>query len=154
MKSIKEQLVNKCQELLNERLYQVQKAIATIEESFASETKSSAGDKHETGRAMLQLEREKAGNRLREVEMMHNAFSRINFGNTSAEKEKAVKMGSLVQTNVVNYFISVSLGQITIDNTDVYCISAQSPIGKLLLGKGIDDEVTFQTSNIKIEAIY
>ncbi|WP_262911712.1 MULTISPECIES: GreA/GreB family elongation factor [Joostella] len=152
MKSIKEQLVNKCQELLNERLYQVQKAIATIEESFASETKSSAGDKHETGRAMLQLEREKAGNRLREVEMMHHAFSRINFGNTSAEK--AVKMGSLVQTNVVNYFISVSLGQITIDNTDVYCISAQSPIGKLLLGKGIDDEVTFQTSNIKIQAIY
>ncbi|EIJ38162.1 Transcription elongation factor [Galbibacter orientalis DSM 19592] len=154
MKTTKELLISKCQELLNQRLYQVQKAIATIEESFASETKSSAGDKHETGRAMLQLEREKAGNRLREIENMLHAFSRINYDKSSEEKNQKVKVGSLIKTNLASYFIAVSLGQLTVQNEDIYCISAQSPIGQLLLGKTINDDVSFQSSKIKILEIH
>ena len=57
MISIKESLYNECKNALNLRLKVLQQTISDIETNLQSETKSSAGDKHETGRAMLQLER-------------------------------------------------------------------------------------------------
>ena len=39
----------------------MKKSILELQQSLDSETKSSAGDKHETGRAMLQIDLEKAG---------------------------------------------------------------------------------------------
>ena len=65
---IKRQLYSQCVDFVEERLSNIQNQIRAIQESLTSETKSSAGDKHETGRAMLQLEREKAGQQLAEVE--------------------------------------------------------------------------------------
>ena len=58
---IKEALHASCVGFVEDRLETIQKTIQDIQMSLTSETKSSAGDKHETGRAMLQLEREKAG---------------------------------------------------------------------------------------------
>ncbi|QLE00995.1 GreA/GreB family elongation factor [Galbibacter sp. BG1] len=152
-KSLKKHIISKCQELLNERHYQIQKSIAAIEESLTSETKSSAGDKHETGRAMLQLEREKAGNRLKEIEAMFQAFSIIKLQSTSEVGQKKIRTGSLVETENGFYFISVSLGVITIDKKTVYCISPQSPIGNLLLGKELGNTITFRATSAKILSI-
>jgi len=63
-RSIKTQLLELCNQSLDTRLQNVLAVIEDIKQSLQSETKSSAGDKHETGRAMLQLEREKAGHQL------------------------------------------------------------------------------------------
>ena len=52
--TIKQQLYKKCQDFLNQRLETIQNTILDIQNALQSETKSSAGDKHETGRAMLQ----------------------------------------------------------------------------------------------------
>ena len=65
---IKENLYLQCVDFVENRFQTIQKTIDEIQESLTSETKSSAGDKHETGRAMLQLEREKAGNQLAEIQ--------------------------------------------------------------------------------------
>ena len=59
--NIKQQLYNLCLEFVDSRYQTIQNTINEIQVSLTSETKSSAGDKHETGRAMLQLEMEKAG---------------------------------------------------------------------------------------------
>ncbi|WP_335965196.1 3-oxoacyl-ACP synthase [Galbibacter sp. PAP.153] len=154
MDEIKQQFIKECLALLNKRMYQIQKSIKSIEESLASETKSSAGDKHETGRAMLQLEREKAGFRLKEIEEMLQTFSRINFNRTSEENNKRVIIGSMVKTSGHTYFIAVSLGEIIINNLKIYCISPQSPIGKLLVGKTNKDIVSFQSSKFTILEIW
>ena len=58
--TIKQELYKLCLEYVENRFQTIQNTIKEIQESLGSETKSSAGDKHETGRAMLQLEREKA----------------------------------------------------------------------------------------------
>ena len=58
---IKEQLYEFCRAYIDGRTIRINESIKSIQESLSSETKSSAGDKHETGRAMLQLEREKLG---------------------------------------------------------------------------------------------
>ncbi|MEL4307150.1 3-oxoacyl-ACP synthase [Joostella sp. CR20] len=155
MNAIKQQLILHCNELLEKRLQVAQVAIKSIEEAFASETKSSAGDKHETGRAMLQLEREKAGERLKDAETMLYTFHKIRFdAPSSEEKNEIVKIGNLVKTTNGIYFIATSLGVVTMDNTTVYCVSAQAPIGKLLLGKSTQSEFSFQQKNIQILEIY
>jgi len=135
----KEILYNFCASFIENRLDRIQKSIATIQESLSSETKSSAGDKHETGRAMLQLEREKLGKQLAEVEAIRQVLSKINV-NLPIEK---IRLGSLVKTNKANYFLSISAGEFKDDSNSVFCISVGTPIGQLLLGKSIGDNFVF-----------
>jgi hypothetical protein len=58
--SIKQQLYAKCLVFVEQRIATAQEAIASAQRSANEETKSSAGDKYETGRAMAQLEIEKS----------------------------------------------------------------------------------------------
>jgi len=61
-------LYDLCADFIETKRQTIQHTIVEIQHSLTSETKSSAGDKHETGRAMLQLEREKIGNQLAEID--------------------------------------------------------------------------------------
>jgi len=73
----KNALFNACLEFVDSRLNAITHTINEIQVSLTSETKSSAGDKHETGRAMLQLEREKAGNQLAEIKKTKEILFKI-----------------------------------------------------------------------------
>jgi len=117
-----------------------------IADALTSETKSSAGDKHETGRAMLQLEREKLGAQLAEAEKMQALLHKVPVKTISA----SVGLGTLVVTSGSWYFIAVSAGECVYENQAVYCISPATPIGKLLLGKQEGDSFTFQSKENKI----
>lgn len=143
---IKQALYNQCLEFVNKRLLTIQNTISEIEQSLLSETKSSAGDKHETGRAMLQLEREKAGNQLAEIIKTKEALNKIDVSKTS----KIIGLGSLVYTTQANYFISISAGELKIEKDLFYAISPNTPIGKLLIGKLLGDEVVFRRQSFKI----
>lgn len=50
--SLKEQLLDHCNSYIGLKLETIRHAIANAQESANDDTKSSAGDKHETGRAM------------------------------------------------------------------------------------------------------
>ncbi len=72
---LKFELQQQCKDLINFRLERIQKTIADIEYSLKDESKSTSGDKHHTGRAMLQIDRENAGNQLREIEkVIHQGY--------------------------------------------------------------------------------
>jgi transcription elongation GreA/GreB family factor len=139
MKTIKEQLHQECKQFLESRFLAVTGRIENIQESLQSETKSSAGDKHETGRAMLQLEREKAGNQLKDIQVQQETFSKVNIHS----KFDVVCLGSLVKTNVATYFIAISVGKIVINDITYFAISPSSPIGQMLLGKTVSDTFMF-----------
>ncbi|MEN8886760.1 MAG: 3-oxoacyl-ACP synthase [Winogradskyella sp.] len=143
---IKEVLYNTCQTFLDSRLEVIQHAILDIQNALQSETKSSAGDKHETGRAMLQLEREKAGQQLSEIQKLQETLQKIDL----QLKSNKVTLGSVVKTSKANYFVAISAGEIKIDNTLYYAISASTPIAKLILSKEINDTITFRDSNFTI----
>ncbi|WP_027879380.1 GreA/GreB family elongation factor [Mesoflavibacter zeaxanthinifaciens] len=147
--NIKTQLLQLCNQSLETRLQSVLAVIEDIKQSLQSETKSSAGDKHETGRAMLQLEREKAGHQLAEIEKTKQILSKINTELTS----KNIGLGSVVFTTTSNYFISISAGEIKVESEVFYAISANTPIGQLLLGKSVGDKVTFRNMSFKITEI-
>lgn len=146
---IKTALLQQCLEYVNTRLRTVEETIQSHRKALSSETKSSAGDKHETGRAMLQLEMEKAGQQLTSILQMKETLSRINI----AKKSSAVSLGTLVETNSGTYFISVSAGEITLDSKNYFAISIASPIGKLMLGKKAGEELTWNGKEINIHKI-
>src|SRR5688500_7955475 len=56
--SLKHKLRNYCLSLLEERLATVEKMVLNAQESAYNEGKGSAGDKHESGRAMGHLQKE------------------------------------------------------------------------------------------------
>ena len=128
---LKKYLKLACENFVSSKLATIQNTINSNKDSLDSESKSSAGDKHETGRAMLQLEMEKAGQQLSQVRQMKLMVEKINDSKLS----EVVALGSVVKTNVGNYFLGVSVGKITVSNEDYFLISPGSPIGRELLGK-------------------
>jgi len=55
---IKEQLLRFCWHALDQRMSRLKKRSLGLQEPLCAETKSSVGNKHETGRAMVQLKME------------------------------------------------------------------------------------------------
>ncbi|WP_179318670.1 3-oxoacyl-ACP synthase [Winogradskyella helgolandensis] len=147
--TLKEALYRSCLKFIDDRLLTVNSTISDIQNSLQSETKSSAGDKHETGRAMLQLEREKAGHQLAEIEKQKQILQKVNI----ESKHNKVALGSVVKTSLSNYFIAMSAGEIIIDNTSYFAISAATPIAQLLLSKTVGDEVMFRENKFTITEV-
>ncbi|WP_246035781.1 3-oxoacyl-ACP synthase [Winogradskyella algicola] len=146
---IKQHLYTKCQDALNSRLKVLRQKILDLQSDLQSETKSSAGDKHETGRAMLQLEREKAGQQLAEIQKQSDLLNRINTQNI----QDTVALGSIVYTTQTNYFLAVSVGEINFNEISFFAISPATPVAKLLISKTIGDTVKFRDKEIAITKI-
>ncbi|CAM1369531.1 Transcription elongation factor, GreA/GreB, C-term [Tenacibaculum sediminilitoris] len=148
--NIKEELYKLCELYISKRLKTVEEIIISHQKDLQSETKSSAGDKHETGRAMLQLEMEKASQQLSGISQMKETLAKINTETVST----IAHLGSIVTTSTISYFISVSVGLLTVDNKKYFAISSSSPIGKLILGKKEGDFFEFNGVKNTIKEIF
>ena len=147
---VKKHLYNYCFEFIESRLKTITNSILELQQSLGSETKSSAGDKHETGRAMIQIDLEKAGNQLLEIQKTKDILKKVDISKSS----EIICLGSLVYTTKSNYFIAISAGNISIDDQQYYTISMDTPMGQLLTAKRIGDEVIFRDEKIKIENVF
>ena len=110
-----------------------------LQKDLVSEIKNSAGDKHETSRAMVQLELEKLGKQIYEIELNDEKLNTIKVFKTST----SVSLGSVIFTNKANYYIAIAADSCQVNSKVFYCISPQSPIGKLLIGKKINESIIF-----------
>ena len=146
---LKVQIYNKLMKSLDRTLQTSMAAIQSVKESKTNETKSSAGDKFETGRAMMQEEEDRNERQHLKTMSLKNFLLQIDIN----KQFKTVQTGSLVYTNQGNYFISIGHGKVMINNEIYYAISIDSPIGQLLRGKGIGDKTIFQNKNIIINNI-
>jgi transcription elongation GreA/GreB family factor len=124
-------------------------AIQTAQLSANEETKSSAGDKYETGRAMAQLEIENNSAQLRESMKLKQVLEQISFD----QKSTYVQIGSLVTTNQGIFYIAISAGQFVIEDETYFAISAASPIGQKLMGLRVDASFTFNKKEFCITHI-
>lgn len=147
---LKQQLYQRCADLIDLKLSKIHTQIQEIQLALSSETKSSAGDKHETGRAMMQLEREKVGQQLAETEKLKALLAQIPIKQT----HETIGLGSLVKTSDRNYFIAVSLGMIEVGGQHFFAISPNTPIGLLLRGQTKGAEIIFRDQRFKIEEVF
>lgn len=124
-------------EVVNSKIESLQREFDDLRESLLSETKSTAGDKHETGRAMAQLEQEKLSGQLIESRRLLDSLNQIDSDKSSV----SIGFGSLVETSRGWFFVSAGIGAIQVQNNSVFCITAGSPIGQLLLNKSAGDSI-------------
>lgn len=134
----KQNLFAHCQEYVRQRISTAQQAMDAAQESANSESKSSAGDKYETGRAMAQLERDRYAQLLAEARKMEQELTRLNVD----KSYDTVQAGSLVTTNRGSFFISISAGKLTVDGLDCFAVSPASPVAAAMSGHRAGDVVT------------
>jgi len=138
---IKEKLIQYIADTTNKKLDQIDIALVQARESSNDDTKSSAGDKYETSREMIQqditrLQKQRV-EALKELEII--------------EKIEVVPMtvgrlGALITTDRLIYFLATSLGQIEFEGKRYAVVSSHSPIGKYLTGIEIGQAFEFNGS--------
>lgn len=137
---MKEALLALVKSTVEQRLQTAWEAMQAAQASANEESKSSAGDKYETARAMGQLDREMYGRQYEQAQQEIAALERIDPTQSSSK----VIFGSLIQTDTSWYFVAVSAGIVTYNTLKVIVVSPQSPVGQQLMGKAIGDSITIQ----------
>ncbi len=149
MADIKEELHRMCMEYVGERIASAQQAITAARESANDDTKSSAGDKYETGREMMQQEIDRNRRQLEESQKLKLILEQID----PVKSTEIVQNGSLVSTNYGKFYISISRGQILVDECNYFAVSSISPIGLKLMKQREGHEFDFNGKSFLIEQI-
>lgn len=135
----KESVYNYVQDEILKRAGEIQKALKSQKDSLKTASESTAGDKHNTSRAMMHIEEEKLGKQLAQLLQLKKVLSSINPKKQSIE----VTLGSFIETNKGYLYIAIPLGRIELENTSIMCISLASPIGQTLQSKKAGESVQF-----------
>jgi len=130
-------------------MHEAENAYRDAESAQNDDTKSSAGDKYETGRAMMQQEKDRNTIQLNEANKLMVALTGIGTKGKPATAEP----GSLVITNNGKFYIAISAGSLVIDGETYFAISAASPIGLKFKGLKAGNEFTLNGKLYKIEAV-
>ena len=148
--TLKENVYNRYRQLIDEKISLLSSTLNGLKESGSNETKSTAGDKHETALAMLQIEQENTGRQLKEALEQQLLFSKIDI----TVKTTYIIQGSLVKTNRGWLFLSIAPAKIKLDDgTTVIALSPQSPLGKQLMGLKIKDAAEVNNISYVVEEI-
>lgn len=136
-------------DLVDEKIRGLADQIKENKNNLAAESKSTAGDKHNTSRAMMHLEEEKISNQLLSLKKYKQVLAQIN----PKLLHKKVDLGSLVETNKGWLFIGIPLSWIEVEGNKVMCLSLASPIGQMLKGKATGDQIVLNQQNWEILSI-
>jgi transcription elongation GreA/GreB family factor len=145
----RQKLLALCHRFIDDRINTIQTAISAAQESANDETKSSAGDKYETGRAMMQIEIEQNAKQLAEAARQKSILNQINPSLVS----DTVQPGSIITTDNGNFFIAVSVGQVQLEGKSFMVVSAQSPVGSKLMGNKVGAIVSFANKRYTIHRV-
>ncbi len=138
--------------LLASRLEAARAAMMAAQASANEESKSSMGDKYETGRAMAQIDRDMYARQYDQNLQEMAVLDRINAASLTGGSG-LVSLGSLVYTSLGWLYLAASLGTILFKDIPVMVVSAKSPIGRLVLGKQAGAIFVFQGKTHRLEQV-
>ncbi|NHA06231.1 3-oxoacyl-ACP synthase [Mucilaginibacter sp. HC2] len=135
MSDLKKKLHELCVNYVRKSMDAAELGIKEAQKASNEDTKSSAGDKYETGRAMMQQETDRNLTQLNEANKLMVALNRIGTDGTSIK----IETGSVITTNNGNFYLAISAGSLLVDGKTYFAVSPVSPIGSLLMGKAAGD---------------
>ena len=137
-------------QIVTHRLQELNSKLHDLSESAANETKSSAGDKFETARAMIHIEQDQVRKQILELKAQEAVLNSID---PTTHSERII-LGSLVlmQDNSC-FYLSTSLGKLTLDDHKIVALSVQSPLGAKLKGLKEGDMLTMNEKQLVISRI-
>lgn len=147
--SYKKDIHQACISHVNKSLSIYQKGIKDAQQGLQSESKSSAGDKHETGRAMLQLEAEKLGAQYQITLNTLNFIKQLDIIDTHHK----IQLGSLIETTIGLFYICSGIGAIELNGIKIFVLSPVAPLSKVLMNKKVEDRIIFNNRSISIQSI-
>lgn len=141
--------VNRCREVIQEKINLYKERVKELGESLAdNDASNDAEDDDGSGELMAEFER--YHNLSDEHEKLKAAFNDINYGSGKT----IVAPGALVTTELNVFLISVSLGEvITDDQEKFYAISREAPIYEFMKGLSVGASFTFNGITRKILTI-
>ncbi|WP_161887968.1 hypothetical protein [Pontibacter russatus] len=145
----KKRLLQECTRILNAQIKAAKDAMDEAQES-ANEHQGAMEDKFESFRENCQIQRDMYARQLDELIRTQSILRNINATRSNRE----VSMGAVVQTELQNYFIGVSLGEIKIDGESYFAISGMSPLFKAMSGRAAGETFTFRDNTYKILQVY
>lgn len=146
---LKQSLYNYCSEHVEEQIAFLQKEMNSMQISANSETKASAGDKHETSRAMAHLEKEKVAKQLAEKLNLRKVIAQLH----PEKNMHSAQLGSLIQTNNGIYYLAIPMGKIDLNKDHYFVVSPISPIGRILINARKGDALRFNGKALEIQDI-
>ena len=146
---LKQKIYNQYLQIINDKVVMLQKVLEDLKESGSNETKSTAGDKHETALAMLQIEQANTRGQLQELLLQKVAFEKID----PTLSAPMIVNGSLIKTNRGYLFMSTALGKVVTENITVTALSPQSPLGQKLMGLKAGEVALINNTEYVIESI-
>ena len=146
----KELIQQKINQKLSSRINKVEHALNTQKESLNTTSESTAGDKHNTSRAMMHIEEEKLNRQLAQLYQLKSLVNKIN----PSKKNNEIKLGSLIETNHGYIYIAIPFGKIKVTNLEITIISLASPIGSVLKGKKENYQFNFRNQKWIVKKVF
>ncbi|MDM1555662.1 hypothetical protein PYS58_09290 [Chryseobacterium indologenes] len=144
----KQEVINIIKAKITDKIQYFENLIAETRASN-NDTKSSMGDKYETGREMLQQEINNLQRQLNEVLNQQAVLQKI-----APDPSEKVQNGALVKTNKGLFYVSASMGEIIIENQKIMTVSTESPLVKAMFGKKMGETFTINNIHQNIEYIW
>ncbi len=138
-----------CLQLVRERIEGLELQLADLTESAANETKSTAGDKYETARAMLHIEQDQVRRQMRENRSILATLEAID----PLRSNQRIGPGSLACLNGDWYYFGASLGRQDIGGMQIIAVSMLAPLSGKLKGLGIGETASVNGRSYQVEAL-
>ena len=145
----KQLIYEQCRQIITGKLEALQHKLRDLAESVANETKSTAGDKYETARAMLHIEQDNVRRQISELMAQRSVLDGID----STGRRERIGLGSVAKAGSNFYFLSIALGKIQVEEETVIALSLQSPLGAKLKGLAAGDHTTMNGRFFLIEQV-
>jgi transcription elongation GreA/GreB family factor len=149
MSDLKKELYDLCVNYVRKSMDAAELGIKEAQKASNEDTKSSAGDKYETGRAMMQQETNRNLAQLNEANKLMVALNRISTTGSSTKAE----MGSVIITSNGNFYLAISAGSLSANGKTYFAVSPASPVGLMLAGKAKGDDFTLNGKQYTIESV-
>lgn len=143
--TLKEIIHDACYGYVRQRAETALQAIASVSAAGEEDTKSSAGDKYETGREMMKQEIGRHQTLLADAQQMEAVLDRIDL-----MPRDAAGPGSLIRTDQALFYLAIGIGKLSVAGEEVLVLSSSAPIGRLLTGRSAGDTFSFNTRIYKI----
>ncbi|WP_035565614.1 hypothetical protein [Hymenobacter sp. IS2118] len=136
-----------CHAFIEQRISAARTAMQAAQESSSSETKSSAGDKYETGREMANAERDRNAAHMQQAQQLQAELARLN----PEAACDSVRLGALVATSMGQFYISISAGQLP--GSEVFAVSPAAPVAVALKGLRAGEQAVFNGKAVRVLAV-
>ena len=146
---MKQRLLTYCLTLANKRTIALENELNASREGSQSESKSSAGDKHETGRAMMHLEQEKLHKQLAEAQTVVADLERID----ASAAHTQIGLGTLVKTDKAMFLLAAGIGKVEFEGATYFVVSTKAPIAAQFLRKSVGDKVNMNGTVYDIQSV-